>query len=185
MIIDQTPQEFFDQLLQETLLEQSLTVSDGVRIYLVRTLVDPASGRRADVQEPLTDRWLHSVQESVSEVERIRILRSIGEDVLLLCGFWWQRVHRVYRQALDPMFHIGLGQRAYYHLEQPQFTEIADKFPKLIDVFIMMGDTCLMRTPEDIIRLLELWRTTHSAHAAKLLADHGIPVSALRPTAPS
>ena len=87
-------------------------------------------------------------------------------------------------------YHVAMGGRAYGTLAQapchgPQralssvFAELEDKFQPLVDALNEIGDGANADSPQDLLRLYELWQRTGSRRAHRLLMNLGVqPVPA-------
>ncbi len=180
LISTASPSELFGALVESAVTERRLKLSQISRKYLVGLLVRPADGRSTDIQKPLAYRWFMAQRLTVSPSERRALYRGIGDDALLLCGFWWQRVFRLRRQPLSIDYHTDLGKTAYHRLGAEPFDELAAYYTELIDVLVRVGTVCGRQDSEDILRLLDMWQATRSRTAASVLEQLGVPLSGLR-----
>lgn len=186
-LTDETIDEFFRRVLVEALHDQHVRVSDDAERYLIQVLVRRAThGQEADtdITEPLTPRFLRAHDAETSDAERIRLLRSVGDDAILLCGLFWQRLWRAFRQYISASERIAIGKAAYRELDVP-FPELADRFHDIIYALIPAGER-LFQDATRIIALVQRWEMTHDPHVADMLRHHGIIVEELSHTkAPS
>ncbi len=177
LVSSERADQFFMRLLDEALRAQKVAVSAKVHVYLAGLLVRYITADH-DLCAPLTDRYLHAREQNVDRIERFTLLRSVGDDALMLSGVFWRRIEQVYHRPLDSAYHRSIGPLAYRQLsgdsyEHP-YAEMAEKFSNLADALMRLDDACSVRSDEDIMRLLHLWQTTRSRAAAQALARYGI-----------
>lgn len=186
-LVDEPIDAFFQRILSEALHDQQARISDAAEQHIVRVLTERATQGQdvsRDVTEPLTPRFLKAHAPETSDTDRVKLLQSVGDDALLLCGLFWQRIWRVYRQRLDSQSRISLGKTAYHELSFAPFPELADRYRELIGALMQISEM-LYRDAEQIVRLVEHWRVTHDAHTARMLRRHGILVEQLQSKTPS
>jgi hypothetical protein len=179
-IVNASPRQFFGFLIDGAVQEQGTEITPLARQYLVGLLTEPAERIRPDVQTPLALRFLRAQGKTTSSSERRETYRRIGDDVLLLCGFWWQNIHRLYRPSRDLPYHVDLGRLAYSRLDSEVFHELAVRLPDVLGLLMRVSMQCSTSQNEDVLRLVGLWQQNQSRLAASLLARRGVSVTGLR-----
>jgi len=180
--------EFFRDALQQALDHLHLQVRDHTEHYIVNLL---AMFSHTDALfEPGTDRTqlkplamlLAEAADAPDDRQRFRTLQRMGDVALFVAGFL---AGSFSRRSVDIEYHIAMGGRAYgtlaqapYHGSQrvlgSVFAELEDKFQPLVDALNEIGDSAAKDSPRDVLRLYELWRTTGSRRAHRLLLKLGI-----------
>jgi len=181
--------EFFRDALQHALEHQHLRVHDHTEHYVVNLLAmfsrtdalfEPESGQRSQLK-PLA-LLLADAVEAEDERHRFRILQRLGDVALFVAGFL---AGSLARRPVDVGYHIAMGCRAYGALAQAPyhgaqrvlasvFAELEDKFQPLVDALNEIGDGAAGQSDRDVLRLYELWHTTGSRRAHRLLMQLGV-----------
>lgn len=181
--------EFFRDALQHALEHQHLRVQDHTEHYVVNLLAmfsrtdalfEPEPGQRTQLK-PLALLLADAVEAS-DERHRFRILQRLGDVALFVAGFL---AGSLARRPVDVGYHIAMGGRAYGALAQAPcrgaqrvlanvFAELEDKFQPLVDALNEIGDGAAKQSHRDVLRLYELWHTTGSRRAHRLLMQLGV-----------
>jgi hypothetical protein len=185
--------EFFRDALQEALERQHLQVNDHTQHYVVNLLA--MFSHTEALFEPGTDRarlkplamLLAEAAGAQDDRHRFRMLQRLGDVALFVAGFL---AGGMARRPVDVNYHIAMGGRAYGTLSQAPFhgaqrvlggvfAELGSKFQPLVDALNEIGEGAAKNSPRDVLRLYELWHTTGSRRAHRLLLKLGIrPVPA-------
>ncbi|HEX9706469.1 MAG TPA: hypothetical protein VGA24_02425 [Steroidobacteraceae bacterium] len=185
--------EFFRDALQNALEHQHLQVRDHTEHYIVNLLAmfshtdalfEPGAERTQ--LKPLA-LLLAEAADAPDDRLRFRTLQRLGDVALFVAGFL---AGGFARRPVDIDYHIAMGGRAYGTLAQAPyhgaqrvlgqvFAELEDKFQPLVDALNEIGEGAARHSPRDVLRLYELWHTTGSRRAHRLLLKLGIrPVPA-------
>ena len=185
--------EFFRDALQAALGHQHLHVQDHTEHYIVNLLAmfnspdalfEP-DGERSQLK-PLA-LLLAEAADQPDDRRRFRLLQRLGDVALFVAGFL---AGGSTRRGVDVDYHIAMGGRAYGALAQAPFhgaqrilgcvfAELEQKFQPLVDALNEIGEGASGRSPNDVLRLYELWHKTGSQRAHRLLMKRGIrPVPA-------
>jgi len=180
--------EFFRAALQHALRHQHVSVREHTEHYVVNLLAmfartdalfEPEPGKSARLK-PLAILLAEAAGTS-DERLRYRLLQRLGDVALFIAGFLAGHSPGV----LDVDYHVAMGGRAYGTLAQapakgPQralssvFAELEDKFQPLVDALNEIGDRADPDSPQDLLRLYELWQRTGSQRAHRLLLNLGV-----------
>jgi hypothetical protein len=181
-------QEFFRDSLHEAMTHQKLAVRDHTEHYVVNllTLFSRADALYERTPEgarikPLVV-MLAEALEAPSTAERNRALQRLGDVSLFIAGFF---AGSFARKLIDIDYHIAMGGRAYGSLGDilgrgrgqalaSVFTELAQKFQRLVDALNEVSEMAHTHTDRDILRLYEIWMKTGSRRAHALLRRLGI-----------
>jgi hypothetical protein len=179
--VDNTPTEYFKELVESALSRQQLRANELTSYYLVDLLcrfVRP--GDRIpfgdDQDEPLALRLGRALDCDGME-QRAR-LRNLGDFSLFTTGFFSDSFHR---RAVDVDYYVSMGEYAYGSLGRRDtdafggvFSELARKFVPFMDVLSDVSEQAGIRSSVDILRLYEKWLRTGSPRDGKRLVDRGI-----------
>lgn len=180
--------EFFRESLRQAMQRQHFGVADHTEHYLVSLLTLFA---RSEALFETTDDGLRlrplalllaDAVEAEDERHRFRILQRLGDVALFVAGFL---AGSLARRPVDVGYHIAMGCRAYGALAQAPyhgaqrvlasvFAELEDKFQPLVDALNEIGDGAAGQSDRDVLRLYELWHTTGSRRAHRLLMQLGV-----------
>jgi hypothetical protein len=179
--VDQTPTEYFRELVESALTRQQLRAHELTSYYLVDLLCRFVRPDRQipfadDTREPLALR-LGRALESGGMEQRAR-LRNLGDFSLFMSGFFSDSLNR---RAVDVDYYVSMGEYAYGSLSRRDedalgevFGELAGKFVPFMDVLSMVSEQAGVRSSVDVLRLYEKWLRTGSARDGQRLADQGI-----------
>jgi hypothetical protein len=179
--VDQTPTEYFKELVESALSRQQLRANELTSYYLVDLLcrfVRPAQripfGDDAD--QPLALRLGRALDSGGLE-QRAR-LRNLGDFSLFTSGFFSDSLNR---RSVDVDYYVSMGEYAYGSLSRREedafgevFSELARKFVPFMDVLADISEHSCVHTSTDVLRLYEKWLRTGSPRDGQRLADHGI-----------
>jgi len=168
--------EFFHEVVTEAIEEVDLDASEPASWYLVGLLGDMSRARIPD--EPFGPKL---AAPPADPGERMRSLKQIGDTSLYVAGFFAESLSR---SLVDVDYYVGLGQSAYGQLARTfagqrslteVYEELADKFPKFVDVLAEVRKKTDFATP-DVGKLYEMWLRTRDEWLEKKLRAAGILV---------
>lgn len=185
---EQTPAEYFKDLVEGALSRQHLRANELTAYYLVNLLcrfVRPAARIPFcdDSAEPLALR-LRRALESGGLEQRER-LRNLGDFSLFTSGFFSDSLQR---KVVDLDYYVSMGEYAYGSLSRREedafgdvFSELARKFVGFVDVLSDVCEHTTLASNADLLRLYEKWVRTGSTRDSQKLAERGIlPVPGTR-----
>lgn len=169
---------FFQDQVDRALKDQGVKASGLTEHYLVQLLATYA--RQAIDDTPLATKMLEAL--GATPRERRERLREVGDTSLFVSGFWSDSFAR---RLVDVDYYIGLGGSAYGELARTGpgwardpwggvYGTLADNFARFVDVLSLVSSRTMPSTPQDIVKLYDRWRKTHSAWAARRLAGLGV-----------
>ena len=184
LLRQESPAEYFRDLVETALQHQRLAVHELTSYYVVNLLAGFVQLDRSPVggpQEALGVRLMTALQ-SAGFVQRDG-LRRVGDTSLFISGFFGESLSR---SLVDVDYYIDLGERAYGCLARQEgeafaevFEELAEKFGALVDVLTEVSERGGLTSNTDVLRLYEKWLRTGSRRSGELLAARGIvPVTA-------
>lgn len=170
---------YFHERLERALTRLDLSVSADARFYLLELLAQQV-GRAPSPDEPIVTR-LASAYAATGLQERFDRFRDAGDVALHGCGFFAERFER---RGVSRDYVVEMGARAYYQaklegqrLRRPTaevFSELAAGFDGLACALGEVREETTLRTPQDIVRLLDRYRRTHSPLLAQRLEAEGV-----------
>jgi len=179
--VDNTPTEYFKDLVETALLRQQLRANDLTSYYLVDLLCrfvrpDRRISFSDDSNEPLALRLGRALGSDGLE-QRAR-LRNLGDFSLFMSGFFPDSFHR---KVVDVDYYVSMGAYAYGSLSRRDadafgevFAELARKFVAYMDVLSDVSEQSGIRSSMDVLRLYEKWLRTGSPRDGQRLIDRGI-----------
>jgi hypothetical protein len=185
LVHDETPVEYFKQLVEGALAHQRVQSSEHTTFYVVNLLaafVCPQREAVSALQEPLAVRLAHALQ--AGGIRRREGLRQVGDVSLFLSGFF---ADSLARKLVDVDYYITVGGFAYGYLSRqddgcaPIFSELAEKFTRFVDVLSEVSDRSSSNSSTDLLRLYERWLKTRSPRNGDLLVERGIVPNASIP----
>lgn len=179
---------FFRQVVNGAVREGHLDASDATRMYLVALLADyakPGALKRETLRRPFT--FLLRDALRAQGAERFERLRSLGDDVLYVTGFFGDHLDR---RGVERQYVTGVGSRAYDEAAAilkrmgpddatgpDVFAELAARFDGFVDVVRDVSDAIYAmnaRAPADVVDLYERWMKRGSTSLAEALVSWGI-----------
>ncbi len=181
--------EFFRDSVHEALARQRVDVEDHTEHYVVNLLTMFARSEalfetgagRAQIK-PLA-LMLAEASEAPTREDRLRTLQRLGDVSLFMAGFFAQSFAR---RLVDIDYHIAMGGRAYGTLADScragargralgaVFTELAQKFQRLVDALNDVSEMARRHDQRDILRQYEIWLKTGSPRAHGILRSLGV-----------
>jgi hypothetical protein len=180
MLREQTPVEYFKELVETSLARQHVQAGDLTEFYLVNLLcqyvrLDPAVD--AEHTEPLAMRLSRAMRTGGME-QRTR-LRSLGDFSLFMAGFFSDSFRR---RVVDVDYYVSMGEYAYGSLSRADaedafkdvFAELSRKFVGFSDVLADISERTALASNNDVLRLYEKWLRTGSERDGQKLIERGI-----------
>jgi hypothetical protein len=178
LLRNESPAEYFKELVETAMGHQRLAVHDVTAFYLVNLLTGFVQLDRsaAPNDEPLGARLAVALQASGSRQRDG--LREVGDLSLFISGYFSDSLTR---SLVDVDYYIQLGERAYGSLARQShqnlvdvFEELAENFPACVDVLGEVSERSALTSNSDVLRLYERWLRTGSRRSGDLLAERGI-----------
>lgn len=177
----ETPEEYFKDLVDSALLRQRLRAAELTEYYLVNLLcrfVRPSSRIpfAEDSSEPLALQ-LRLALESGGQERRER-LRTLGDLSLFTSGFFGDSL---LGKVVDVEYYVSMGEYAYGSLGRHDeeafgevFSELAGKFVGFMDVLTDVSEQTSLISNADLLRIYDRWVRTGSRREAHRLLERGI-----------
>ncbi len=178
LVRNETPSEYFRELVQSALQHQHLAAGELTSFYLVNLLTGFVHIDRvesAQDEEPLGIRFAKALQEA--GIRQRDGLRQVGDLSLFISGFFADSLNR---RLVDVDYYIHLGESAYGSLAHRHatfgevFNELSEKFPAFVDVLGEVSEQSALTSNTDVMRLYEKWVRTKSRRSGDLLVARGI-----------
>jgi hypothetical protein len=173
---EQTPAEYFKDLVASALTRQHVHAAELTEYYLVNLLcqyvrLDAATG--ADTGEPLAVRLARALQSGGSE-QRAR-LRSLGDFSLFMSGFFSDSFSR---RLVDVDYYVSMGEYAYGSLSRREEAAFRDVFMELATKFVGftadISERTALTSHGDLLRIYEKWLRTGSERDGQRLIERGL-----------
>ena len=177
---EQTPAEYFKELVDSALARQHVQAGEFTSYYLVNLLcqfVRPDARTVAgDHGQPLAFRLKRALESGGSE-QRAR-LRDLGDFSLFTSGFFSDSLQR---QSIDVDYYVSMGEYAYGSLSRRDddafsdvFGDLARRFVGYMDVLADVSERTALTSCNDVLRLYEKFLRTGSIRDGQKLIDRGI-----------
>ena len=182
-------QEFFRDSVGAALASNKVEVEDHTAHYVVNLLTLFARSEALYDQpqagpghKPLALMLADAAEASPGD-SRNAALQRLGDVALFIAGFMAEGLER---KSVGVGYYVRMGGGAYHALSvarpanrrdrvfAPVFAELASRFTDLVDVLTEVRHTASAGRDRDVLRLYELWLTTGSRRAARLLRQLGI-----------
>jgi hypothetical protein len=180
LVREQTPVEYFKEMVEASLARQHIQAADLTEYYLVNLLCRfvrlDAQLDRGEYDQPLALRLARALQSGGSE-QRAR-LRSVGDFSLFMSGFFPDSLNL---RAVDVDYYKSMGEYAYASLSHDDddafaevFGELARKFVGFADVLADISERTSLASTSDLLRLYEKWLRTGSLRDGQRLVERGL-----------
>ena len=180
LVHEQTPVEYFKELVESSLSRQRVRAGNHTEFYLVNLLcqyVRPdATPQLTDEKQPLAFRLARALESGGFE-QRVR-LRSVGDFSLFMSGFFSDSFAR---RSVDVDYYRSLGECAYASLSRSEddafaevFAELSQKFVGFMDVLADISDRTTLASATEVMRIYEKWLRTGSERDGQRLVERGI-----------
>lgn len=180
LLREQTPAEYFKELVEAALARQQLHAGDLTEYYLVNLLCQyvrlDGRAEHGEHLQPLAFRLARALESGGSE-QRAR-LRSIGDFSLFMSGFFSDSFRR---RIVDVDYYKSMGEYAYGSLSRRDedafaevFGELARKFVGFMDVLADISERTALASTPDVLRLYEKWLRTGSERDGQRLIELGV-----------
>ena len=178
LLRNESPAEYFKELVETAMERQRLAVRDLTSFYLVNLLTGFVHFDRSATpsDEPLGIRLARALQTG-GRRQRDG-LREVGDLSLFISGFFADSLNR---SLVDVDYYIQLGECAYGSLARygdlalgDVFDELAGKFAACVDVLSEVSERSALTSNCDVLRLYVKWLRTRSRSSGDLLVERGI-----------
>jgi hypothetical protein len=180
LLREQTPAEYFKELVDASLARQHVQTGEFTSYYLVNLLcqfVRPGARAGAeDAGQPLALRLKRALESGGAE-QRAR-LRELGDFSLFTSGFFSDSLQR---RSVDVDYYVSMGEYAYGSLSRHDedafsdvFADLARRFVGYVDVLADISERTALTSCNDVLRLYEKFLRTGSVRDGKKLIDRGI-----------
>jgi len=176
LVRQQTPVEYFKELVESSMARQHLHAGDLTEYYLVNLLCQYIRPDRMDLAQPLAIQLARALQTGGSE-QRAR-LRSVGDFSLFMSGFFSDSFTL---GPVDVDYYKSMGEYAYGSLSRSEdeafaevFGELSRKFVGFMDVLADISERTALVSTTEVLRLYEKWLRSGSLRDGQRLIERGI-----------
>lgn len=178
--------DYFEEIVTDAFEHRKMKVFPLVKAYLVELLefYVPASNLFDDVDESgkrtrqtLAETFLRA--QNVDSLERIELLKKLGDRSLYISGFFGDSLQR---KLVDIDYYADMGGMAYGALERSVredslsriYGDFARRFLEYVDVLTYISTQAHLQNESNVMRLFELYQQTGSETAREKLMEKGI-----------
>lgn len=184
------PEDFFKEVVENAVVDQRIDTSSDSQVYLVALLADYAKRPQLqEVGEPFGVRL--ALAMNTSGGERFERLRTLGDDVLFISGFYSDHLrHRGlqldYVSELGSVAYGGVASILRRHSKDAPvvFDELSDRFSAFVSLLQHVADSLMadaLRDETDLLGLYQRWSRTGSRALADALVRMGVSPTRKQP----
>lgn len=184
LVVEESPSEFFRNLVTDVLAHRKLEVQGETEWYLVQLLAQRVGRGEPGVapeEEPLALQLLRALE--AGHALRRDGLRRVGDTSLFVAGFFGDSLAR---SPVSPGYYVAIGGQAYQALADSPgpaagaavFGEMAERFEDLVDVLAEIAEMQDLRSNRGLVRLYERFLHTGSRRVAEMLRARGVALFA-------
>ena len=174
---------YFHEVLTSALRSENVKVKDATEYYLVHLLCNYT---RAQLDpEPLALKLIHAAE--ALPADRIRLLQEVGDTALTTSGLFGESLSR---RTIRVNYYVDLGRAAYAQLAatpkllsailRDACSELAERFPRLVDVLLCLRSRINLAVPSDLIELYERWHATGNRVLEQRLRQSGVLIPRIK-----
>jgi hypothetical protein len=184
------PAAFFQERISHVMTRRGYATIEVAQYYLVdlmsrflqtSNLFDHVDDHNKH-HEPLALMLLKAQSKDLQEVEKISILKKLGDTSLYISGFFGDSLNR---KIIDLDYYRDMGAIAYRSLShairddqfQELYNELHDKFSQFVDVLAEISHDLQIDTNQNLVRLYEQYLQTGSPYAKTQLDEKGLPTT--------
>lgn len=178
------PTEFFKERVSNVLTKNKIKASETVEFYIV-DLLERFIAAKEISSDPLAIQLLKSQELGVTGIEKVKILKNLGDTSLYVSGFFRDSLNR---KIVDLDYYREMGAIAYKSLSESireesfhdLYQELYIKFSGFVEVLAEISHDLLPQTDQNLLRLYEVYIKTGSESAKKHLLEQGFLTSGLK-----
>lgn len=183
LVRDQSPAEYFKELVEKALERQKVSSSELSSFYLVHLLNSfvRQDNAYADVGVGESPRLAEILCRALvaSGSRQLALLKITGDLSLFISGFFSDSLTR---KVVDAGYYVKMGGFSYGRLSRltthrvaaEVFTELSEKFVSFVDVLNEVSEASSLSDNRGLLRLYEKWLRTGSQRSAKRLRQEGV-----------
>ncbi len=183
LVHDQTPAEYFKELIEKALARQKIASSPLSSFYLVHLLNTFVRQDRdySEVGVGETPQLAEILCRALGATgnRQLALFRMTGDLSLFVSGFFPDSLTR---KIVDVDYYVKMGGFSYGRLSRltahraaaEVFTELSEKFASFVDVLNEVSEASALSDDRSLLRLYEKWLRTGSERSAELLKEKGV-----------
>ena len=178
LVLNESPTEYFKNLVESAVAGQGLAVDEATTFYVVILLARYVRLGPADIEneEPIGVRYAKAME--AGGFPQKDGLRRVGDLSLFVSGFFSDSLKR---SLVDVDYYICVGERAYKALAllsssafKSVYAQLGKNFSGFVDVLCEVSEHTALTSNTDLLRVYERWLKTRSTRTGELLARRGI-----------
>jgi len=187
------PAAFFRERVVEVMSRRGFETIEVAEYYLVdllsrftqtSNLFDQHPDESSNDREPLAMMLLKAQSKELPGVEKVTILKKLGDTSLYISGFFGDSLNR---KIIDLDYYREMGAIAYRSLShvirddqfQELYNELHNKFSQFGDVLTEISQDLKIDNNQNLLKLYELYLQTGSSFAKTQLDEKGLPTPPL------
>lgn len=172
------PQQFFTELVESALTKRQIQATTPTRRYLVGILEHYLDARNLfTYPDTLAETFL--LASNAPAMERMELLKKLGDRSLYISGFFGDSLHR---KAVDIDYYAGMGGAAYASLadtvKEDDLSEVyrvfSERFLDFVEVLTVISNQSFVNTDQGLLRLYDKYLRTGSSLAKEKLLELGV-----------
>jgi len=161
-------QEFFFFSLESSIKEQNISLSDGVKFYLMN-LLSLKGNNLSDKKVSIADLYLNALNEA-RKANRINLLKEVGDLSIIKTGAFPGSGSRIMKSKYyRDMGIMGYGE-TYLYTQNDIYYDLSINYDLCIDA---IHGVMIMSIKDDILGLHRFWEKTKSRAAKNRLGKLG------------
>lgn len=174
---------YFHERLSQALAQRHTELGGALQMYLVDLLERYAAMHPDRALRPLVEHLSDAVSASTLR-DRFDRYREMGDAALCVYGLFGEHLTA---RGISHRYVAAMGGTAYRHASHLSpapgargmgtagvYRELAHRFDEVARVLVDVRERTALRTPQDVLRLYERWRRTHSPALAERLREAGV-----------
>ncbi len=183
LVRDESPAEYFKELVEKALERQRIESSKLSSFYLVHLLNTFLRQDNAYAEVGVGDnpRLAEILCQALGATgsRQLALLKMTGDLSLFISGFFSESLTR---KVVDAGYYVRMGGFSYGRLSSltthrvaaEVFTELSEKFVSFVDVLNEVSEASSLNDNRSLLRLYEKWLRTGSQRSAELLRQEGV-----------
>lgn len=193
IIKQDSPVEYFKEMVHEAIGRQKIEIDDIEEYYIVNLLAECIRNDKLYItmengqnDEPLANILLMTLKSKQTE-EQIKCFKDLGDFTLFISGFFADSLNK---KLIDLDYYKVIGESAYSNLSclmkkrvngdtfYKLFKGLSDRFQYIVDIISEVSEKTSVNSNTDILRVYERWIRTGSRKDSDILQEKGIiPIS--------
>lgn len=173
-----TPNQYFTEMVDAGLERRNFKTTGQAKRYLVGLLEYYLDARNLySYPDTLAEAYL--IASNSPAVEKIELLKKMGDRSLYISGFFGDSLHR---KVIDLEYYVGMGGAAYATLADcvredgisDVYRTFSERFLDFVEVLSFISSQSFATTDQGLLRLYDRYMRTGSESAKEKLLELGV-----------